>query len=138
THHVEEMERLLASLPARIPNSTEMSIAHGDFRMENMIFHPSEPRVTAILDWELSTLGDPLADLGYNCLVYHVDSRTVGTVRHLDLPRAGIPTEAEYVEAYCRRTGRSGIEDFNFYVSFALFRLAAISQGRAKRRLAGV
>lgn len=136
--HIEEMERLLEILPPRIPDSTEVTIAHGDFRLENLIFHPAENRVIAILDWELSTLGDPLADLGYNCLVYNTTSTAVGTIRGLDLTGTGIPRQEDYVSAYCRRTGRSEIADFDFYVGFALFRLAAIAQGRAKRKRDGV
>ncbi len=91
----------------------------------------------ALLDWELSTLGHPLADLAYNCMLYHVNSPTQGTLMNVDFAATGIPSEADYVAAYCRRTGRAGIEHWDFYVAFALFRMAAIVQGVYKRGLDG-
>jgi aminoglycoside phosphotransferase (APT) family kinase protein len=94
--------------------------------------------VVAVLDWELSTLGHPLADLAYNCILYHSVSESWGTLAGVDLAVAGIPSEAEYVSAYCARTGRAGVEDFSFYLAFSLFRLASIGQGVFKRNLDGI
>src|SRR5437667_204511 len=137
TDHVEAMDNLIAWLPTHIPPGDETCIAHGDFRLENSIYHPTEPRMIAVLDWELSTLGHPLADLAYNCMLYHVNSPTQGTLMNLDYEAVGIPSEADYVAAYCRRTGRPGVEHWEFYVAFALFRLASIAQGVYKRGLDG-
>ncbi len=131
------MEALIARLPARIPRDETVSIAHGDYRLENVMFHPTEPRLIAVLDWELSTLGHPLADLGYNAFLWRSHSPGWGSLDGVDFATSGIPTEAAYVAAYCARTGRSGIEDWNFYVAFAVFRLASISQGVYRRVLAG-
>ena len=138
TETIPEMERLIAELPRRIPASEEVAIAHGDYRLENVMFHPTEPRIVAVLDWELSTLGHPLADIAYGCILYHSESESWGTLRGIDLAASGIPGEAEYVAAYCRRTGRSGIPDFNAYLAFSMFRLAAIGQGVYKRNLIGI
>ena len=131
------MEALIAALPARIPQDEVSSIAHGDYRLENVMFHPTEPRLIAVLDWELSTIGHPLADLGYNCFMWHNDSPGWGTLLGVDFATSGIPTEADYVAAYCRRTGRSGIDDLDFYIAFGAFRLASISQGVYRRILSG-
>jgi aminoglycoside phosphotransferase (APT) family kinase protein len=131
------MEALIAELPGRIPKDTSVSIAHGDYRLENVMFHPTEPQLIAVLDWELSTIGHPLADLAYNCFLWRSLSPSWGTLQGVDFAASGIPTEADYVAAYCRRTGRAGIEDWNFYMAFGVFRLAAISQGVYRRVLAG-
>ncbi len=138
TEDIADMERLIEALPARIPADDTVTIAHGDYRPENVMFHLTEPRVIAVLDWELSTLGHPLADLAYNCILYHSHSESWGTLIDVDLKAAGIPSESEYVAAYCRRTGRAGIEDFNFYLAFSIFRLASIGQGVFKRNLDGI
>ncbi len=135
---IPEMERLIAELPARIPASDEVSIAHGDYRLENVMFHPTEPRIIAVLDWELSTLGHPLADIAYGCILYHSDSESWGTLNGVDVPASGIPDEAAYVAAYCRRTGRESIPGFNVYLAFSMFRLASIGQGVFKRNLMGI
>ncbi len=133
---VEAMDDLIAWLPHHVPAGDETAIAHGDFRLENMICHPSEPRIVAVLDWELATLGHPLADLAYNCLPYYVQLPS-GSLVGVDFAATGIPPQQEYVEAYCRRTGRAGVDDWEFYVAFSLFRLASIAQGVYKRGLDG-
>ena len=138
TEVIPEMERLIEELPARMPVDDTVTIAHGDYRPENVMYHPSEPRIIAVLDWELSTLGHPLADLAYNCILWHSHSESWGTLVGVDYAATGLPTEDQYVAAYCRRTGRAGIEDFSFYLSFSLFRLASIGQGVFKRNLDGI
>lgn len=138
TGPIPAMEQLIAELPGRIPADDEVCIAHGDYRLENVMFHPTEPRLIAVLDWELSTLGHPLADLAYNCFLWRSDSPGWGSLQGVDFATSGIPTEREYVEAYRRRTGRGPIADWPFYVAFSVFRLASISQGVYRRVLAGV
>ena len=130
-----DMDRLMAWLPGHIPPEDKTGIAQGDFRLENLIFHPSEPRVLAVLDWELATLGPPLADLAYCCLVYHVS--LPNQRGFADGVPAGIPSEAAFVEAYARRTGRTAVTHWNFYLAFALFRIAAIAAGVYRRGLQG-
>ena len=140
TDPIESMDRLIRWLPDNIPADTAPAIVHGDYRIENLIFHEHEPRVLAVLDWELSTLGHPLADLAFNCMGYHIPasgSRTLG-LAGTDLAAKGIPTESEYVAAYCRRTDRKEIPDWTFFMSFSLFRMAAIVQGVYKRGLDGI
>ena len=136
TEHIEAMEKLSAWLPENIPTEDPTTIAHGDYRLGNLIVHPTEPRIVAVLDWELSTLGHPLADLAYNCLGYHMKEPPHGFAT-VDFKKLGLPTESEYVAAYCRRTGRERIEHWNYYVAFSLFRLAAIAQGVYRRGLQG-
>jgi len=136
TERIESMERLIAWLPEHLPADDETTLVHGDFRLGNVILHPTEPRVAAVLDWELSTLGHPLADLAYNCLPYRFPSDWEGLAGK-DLATLGIPAEREYVATYCRRTGRTGIPDFEFCLAFSMFRLAAIAQGIMGRVLAG-
>jgi aminoglycoside phosphotransferase (APT) family kinase protein len=134
TGEVPEMDRLMEWLPAHAPATDETSVAHGDFRLGNLIFHPTEPRVLAVLDWELSTLGHPLADLGYNCIPWRLPADTQG-LQGVDAP--GIPNEADYVAAYCRRTGRDSVPELDFFVVFSLFRWAAIAAGVYRRALDG-
>lgn len=129
------MDRLIDWLSERIPSSDESSLVHGDFRIDNLIFHPSEPRVLAVLDWELSTLGHPLADFAYHLLPYRMPPTLRAGLLGSDLAALNIPTEEEYVAAYCRRTARTSIVGLDFYLVFALFRLAAIIHG-IKGRLA--
>jgi aminoglycoside phosphotransferase (APT) family kinase protein len=131
------MDALIEELPLRIPAEDESAIAHGDYRLENVMFHPTEPRLIAVLDWELSTIGHPLADLGYNALLWHSHSPSWGSLDGVDLVASGIPGEQDYVATYCQRTGRGAISDWNFYLAFAAFRLASISQGVFARALAG-
>ena len=137
TDDLPAMEHLSAWLPDHLPDDTETTIAHGDFRLENMIFHPTEPRVLAMVDWELSTLGAPLSDLAYNCLPYYFDDDLRGHLMGITDPDYGIPSETEYVTWYCEYTGRDAIPEWQFYLVFSLFRLAAIVQGVYKRGLDG-
>lgn len=137
TEYVPEMEALIEKLPGRIPADQSVSIAHGDYRLENVMFHPIEPKLIAVLDWELSTIGHPLADIAYNGFMWRSHSPAWGTLDGVDFETSGIPTEAEYVAAYCRRTGRQRIEDWPFLLAFSIFRLASISQGVYRRILAG-
>ena len=145
TQEIPEMDRLMAWLPAHVPESARdermVSIAHGDFRLDNLIFHPTEPRVIAVLDWELSTLGHPLADFSYHCMSWHITPRMFRGIGGLDLERLGIPTESDYIRRYCDRTGITTPEalapDWNFYLAYNLFRMGAILQGIAKRVEAG-
>ena len=138
TEEIEAMDRLLAWLPDRIPASDETGIVHGDYRLGNVILHPEEPRIVAVLDWELSTLGHPLADLGYLCMDYHspgYDGQGLGNLP--SLADHGIPTEKEMLARYCEETGRERIEDWTFYLAYNLFRSAAIIQGVYRRGLDG-
>lgn len=141
TQPIEEMDKLMAWLPANMPASARdenrVSIVHGDYRLDNLMFHPTEPRVIAVLDWELSTLGHPLADFSYHCMAWHIQPGQFRGIGGLDLPALGIPSEQEYIRLYCERTGLATPEelaaDWNFYLAYNLFRLAAILQGIAKR-----
>jgi aminoglycoside phosphotransferase (APT) family kinase protein len=137
TEEIPSFNALIEWLPRNIPPGDETAIAHGDFRLENMIFHATEPRVLAVLDWELSTLGHPLADVGYNVMGYFTPPGQPSHLASLDFVGTGIPTVEDYVAAYCRRTGRERIERLEFYVVFALFRSAAIIQGIAMRAKTG-
>jgi aminoglycoside phosphotransferase (APT) family kinase protein len=139
------MDRLIEWLPAHIPPARatrrQVSIVHGDFRLDNLIFHPTEPRVLAVLDWELSTLGHPLADFSYHCMAWHIPPGTFRGIGGLDLAGAGHPVRADYIRRYCERTGRGHaralMADWNFYLAYNLFRMAAILQGIAKRVVDG-
>ena len=131
------LEKLLEWLPAHIPPGDETRIVHGDFRLDNMIFHPTEPRVIAVLDWELSTLGHPLADFAYHLMMYRVPPVALAGLADTDLQAANIPGEAEQVAAYCRRTGRERIENLDFYMAFNFFRFAAIIHGIKGRIVRG-
>lgn len=131
------MRQLMAWLPEHIPARNETALLHGDYRLDNLVFHPSEPRVLAVLDWELSTLGDPLADLSYQCMAWHIPPSLWRGVAGLDLAALGIPSEAQYLERYAVATGRAVPCDWNFYLAFNLFRMAAILHGIAERAAAG-
>ena len=137
TEDIPAMDKLATWLPEHIPAGDDTTVVHGDFRLGNVIMHPTEPRVLAVLDWELATLGHPLADLAYNAMPYHLRPDILGGVLGEDLKTLGIPTEADHLAAYCRRTGRAGIPDWSFYVAFSMFRLAAIAQGIMGRVIAG-
>ena len=139
TEEIEAMDNLIAWLPENIPAAEETRIVHGDYRIDNVIFHSVEPRILAVLDWELSTLGHPLADFAYHCMVWRIPPGVFRGLGGLDLAPLGIPTEREYVEAYCRRTGRAGIEprDWEYYIVYNMFRIAAIVQGVMARALQG-
>ncbi len=137
---IEAMETLMSWLGENLPEEDgRVSLVHGDYRLDNMIFHATEPRVIALLDWELSTLGHPFADVGYLCMQLRMPDRAGGLrgLRGKDLPALGIPTEEEYVATYCERMGIDRIDNFGFYVAFSFFRLAAIVQGVAKRAVDG-
>ena len=145
TTPIVEMDKLMVWLPASIPltarDDAMTSIVHGDFRLDNLMFHPTEPRVLAVLDWELSTLGHPLADFSYHCMAWHIPPGAFRGIGGLDIAALGIPTEADYIAKYCARTGITTPgqlkADWNFYLAYNLFRLAAILQGIAKRVEAG-
>jgi aminoglycoside phosphotransferase (APT) family kinase protein len=138
TEKIEAMDQLIEWLPRNIPPGDETSIVHGDYRLDNMIFHPTEPRVLAVLDWELSTLGHPLADFSYHCMSWHIPPGQFRGIGGLDLKAMGIPTEADYIARYCERTGRTiRMEDFRFYLAYNMFRMAGILQGIMKRYVDG-
>lgn len=136
TERIGEMEELIERLPKAVPPDRRTAIVHGDFKLGNMIYHKSEPRLLAVLDWELATIGDPLADLAFSALGWHRGAGGRGPLAGLSSEN-GIPSEEDYVRAYCRRTERAGIESWNFYLAFAHFRLASIMQGVYRRVLAG-
>jgi aminoglycoside phosphotransferase (APT) family kinase protein len=139
TERVEAMDNLIAWLPKNIPPETGTSVVHGDYRLDNAIFHPTEPRILAVLDWELSTLGDPLVDFAYHCMSWHIPPGQFRGIAGLDLAALGIPSEAQYVNSYLRRTGRGPIDPshWDFYLAYNLFRIAAILQGILKRVVDG-
>ncbi len=139
TEPIEAMNDLIAWLPKNIPAETATTVVHGDFRLDNAIYHGAEPRILAVLDWELSTLGDPLADFAYHCMSWHIPPGQFRGVAGLNLEELGIPGEAAYVAKYCERTGRPGIEQshWDFYIAYNLFRMAAILQGILKRVVDG-
>ena len=149
TEPIDAMHRLMDWLPAHVPigarDERQVSVVHGDFRLDNLVFHPSEPRIVAVLDWELSTLGHPLADFSYHCMSWHITPGAFRGIGGLDLASLGIPTERAHVQRYCERTGRthSGndaaavMADWNFYLAYNLFRLAAILQGIQRRVIDG-
>ena len=145
TQPIPEMDKLMEWLPAHMPASARdegrVSIVHGDYRLDNLMFHPTEPRVIAVLDWELSTLGHPLADFSYHCMSWHIPAELGRGIAGLDIAGLGIPAEHDYIRRYCQRTGISDVEalqrDWNFYLAYNMFRIAAILQGIAKRVEAG-
>lgn len=138
TERIEAMDRLIAWLPEHVPATDDLAVVHGDYRLDNLIFHPREPRIIAIIDWELSTLGHPLADFSYHCMSWRIPPGQFRGIAGLDLAALGIPTEAEYIAHYCERTGRTEIEHWDFYLAYNLFRIAAILQGVYKRATEGI
>jgi aminoglycoside phosphotransferase (APT) family kinase protein len=132
-----DMDALVEWLPSVTPPTEESSVVHGDFRCDNMIFHPTEPRVLAVLDWELSTLGHPIADFANHAMMYRMPPDIVAGLKGADLAALNIPNEADYVAAYCARTGRASIPEYEFAIAFNLFRFAAIFHGIKGRVLRG-
>ncbi len=137
TERIEAMDNLIDWLPKNIPPGDETTIVHGDFRIDNVIFHPTQPRVLAVLDWELSTLGHPLADFAYHLMAWRLGPGQFRGMNGVDFNALGIPTEAEYTARYCERTGRANVGNVDFYLAYNMFRLAAILQGIAKRAIDG-
>ena len=129
TEKIDAMERLMEWLPQHIPADDQTRVVHGDYRLDNVIFHPTQPRILAVLDWELSTLGHPLADFAYHCMSWRLAPGTFRGIAGLDLKALGIPSEEEYVAMYCRRTGRERIDHWDYYMAYNMFRLAGILQG---------
>jgi aminoglycoside phosphotransferase (APT) family kinase protein len=138
TEKIDAMDNLIEWLPNNIPEGDDTSIVHGDYRLDNMIFHPTEPRILAVLDWELSTLGHPLADFSYHCMSWHIPQGQFRGIGGLDVKSLGIPSEEEYIAKYCERTGKTiRKEDFTFYLAYNMFRMAGILQGIMKRYVDG-
>ena len=141
TETIDAVERLIEWLPSRIPPGDEVAIVHGDYRFDNVIFHPTEPRILAVLDWELSTLGHPLVDFAYHCMTWHMTASETGRgLSGVDLGALGIPTEAEYLQTYLQRTGRTtavSAEHWRYYLVFNMFRLVSILQGIVARARQG-
>ena len=138
THRIGAMDALIDWLPRNMPTRPEeVRLSHGDFRLDNLIVHPTEPRVLAVVDWELSTLGCPYADFAYNVMVWRIAPGVFRGMGGVDLAGSGIPTEDDYINLWCQRTGRERPDDFDFYIILGLFRLAAIIQGIARRALDG-
>jgi len=134
TERIDEMEKLIEWLPQHLPADARDSIVHGDYRLDNMILHPTEPKVIAVLDWELSTIGDPMADFTYHLMQWMMPEGTstgggTGSLLGADLAALGIPTLEAYTEAYCRRTNRPGVPNIDYYAAYNFFRLAGILQG---------
>ena len=145
TEPIEAMDRLMEWLPAHMPASardeSQKAVVHGDYRLDNLVFHASEPRILAVLDWELSTIGHPLADFSYHCMSWHIPASSFRGIGGVDIAALGIPDEHSYVHRYCERTGRPSADavmaDWNFYMAYNLFRMAGILQGIAKRVVDG-
>lgn len=137
TEVMPQVERLIEWLPATLPEQTRTSVVHGDYRIDNMIYHPTEPKVLAVLDWELSTLGDPLADFTYVAMAWVTENAGRSGVMDLDRAALGIPELDAVVERYCRATGREGVPDMNWYFAYNFFRLTGIIQGIKKRVIEG-
>jgi aminoglycoside phosphotransferase (APT) family kinase protein len=137
TEQIDSMDGLIEWLPRYVPPEGQHCIVHGDYRLDNLIIHPTAPKVAAVLDWELSTLGDPLADFSYHMMSWRIAPELFRGLAGVDFEQFGIPDEAQYLAAYCRRTGRANVQDWDFYMVFSMFRIAAILQGIAKRALEG-
>jgi aminoglycoside phosphotransferase (APT) family kinase protein len=135
TRRIAAMEALIEWLPQHIPAHQATALVHGDYRLENLIIDAKQPKVIAVIDWELATVGHPIADLAHSCMLYHLPRSAFGGFVGTDLARLGIPDEQAFLSAYCQRRGLDGIADWRFYMAFALFRLAAIMQGVYARAL---
>ena len=134
----DNMDRLIEWLPRHIPKTEPAAtIVHGDFRIDNLIFHPTEPRVLAVMDWELATLGDPIADFAYNAMMYRMSNDAIPGLLNSDVVALGLPTEQQYVRAYCERRGLAQIDHLDYYIAFCMFRLAAIFHGIRGRVVRG-
>lgn len=131
TETIDEMNKLIEWLPKHLPEEGKPSIVHGDYRLDNMILHPTEPKVLAVIDWELSTIGDPLADFTYHLMQWQQDgaNTTAGSVMNVDKEALGIPTMEQYVKMYCERTGRTSTPNMDYYAAYNFFRLGGILQG---------
>ena len=137
TERIEAMENLIEWLPKNVPPGEETTLVHGDYRLDNVIFHPTEPKLLAVLDWELSTLGHPIADFAYHCMTWRLTPAEFRGMHGFDFAALGIPSEEEYVAMYCRRTGRASIPHWDFYLAYNMFRLAGILQGIMGRVVEG-
>lgn len=138
TEKIDAMDRLIEWLPENIPPGDDTAIVHGDFRLDNVMLHPTEPRIIAVLDWELSTLGHPLADFAYHCMTWHIPKGAFRGLAGVDLKSIGIPTEEEHIQSYCSRTGKDiDPSHWDFYMAYNMFRLAGILQGIMGRVKAG-
>ena len=131
------MQNLIDWLPQNVPEGDETTIVHGDFRLDNLIFHPTEPRIIGVLDWELSTLGHPLADFSYHCMSWYIPATLWRGIAGMPLDGSGIPSESSYVDAYAERTGRDPSAHWQFYMAYNLFRMAAILRGIGQRVIDG-
>ncbi|MGA9334888.1 MAG: phosphotransferase [Rudaea sp.] len=133
------MDELIAWLPEHIPHEDkpQITLVHGDYRIDNVIFHPTQPRILAVIDWELSTLGHPLADFAYHLMSWHTTPELARGLKGVDIAALGIPGEADYIARYARRVGHAVNAPWNYYLAYNLFRIAAILQGIAKRAEAG-
>ena len=146
TQSIPAMDQLMEWLPRNIPDMARdesmVSIVHGDYRLDNLVFDSDRPELVAVLDWELSTLGHPLADFSYHCMAWHIPQGMFRGMGGLDLAALGIPAEVHYIGQYCERTGlatpRQLLQDWNFYMAYNMFRIAAILQGIAKRAQTGI
>jgi acyl-CoA dehydrogenase len=137
TEDIESLHALIEWLPQHIPAGDQTSIVHGDYRLDNLVFHPTQPRAIGLLDWELATLGHPMADFAYHCMSWHIPATLWRGIAGLDLASLGIPDEAAYLKRYTDATGFAGEEHWDFYIAYNLFRMAAILQGIAKRAADG-
>jgi aminoglycoside phosphotransferase (APT) family kinase protein len=137
TERIVAMDHLIEWLPRHLPEEGAAAIVHGDYRMDNLVFHTTEPKVIGVLDWELSTIGDPLADFAYHAMTWRVTPELFRGLDGIDFAGSGIPNEAAYLASYCRRTGRERVASWEFYMVYSLFRIAAILQGIARRAIEG-
>jgi aminoglycoside phosphotransferase (APT) family kinase protein len=133
TEHIESLHKLIDWLPENIPPIDQTAIVHGDYRLDNLILHPTEPKVIGLLDWELATLGHPMADFSYHCMSWHIPASLWRGIAGIDLQALGIPSEDQYIKTYIDTTGFEGVEHWDFYIAYNLFRMSAILQGIARR-----